>query len=115
MSREPIIIGLDESPIIIQAKGVDWSFNPDPPAAFIVKLMQVAETLKKGDLTGYEDVPQMLGDLLTEPAQRKQWDATSLGFQASSGILMAYLEVATDLPTPPSSQSGKPRGDGGRK
>lgn len=100
--REPIIIGLDDSPIIIQAKGVDWVFNPDPPPDFLIKMMQVAKTLQAGNLDEYGTMSVLLAEQLTKPAQRKQWDTAKLGFASTNAILMAYIEEVNSLPTGPS-------------
>lgn len=113
MSREPIIIGLDESPIIIQAKGVDWSFNPDPPADFLIKMMEIAKSLQAGQLGEFENMASLLADQLTNPAQRKKWDKVELGVGYTNAILSAYVEEVNNFPTKPSSQSGKPRGGSG--
>lgn len=100
--REPIIIGLDDSPIVITAKGVDWAFNPDPQPEFLIKMMDIAKMLEAGELDEYGNMASLLADQLTVPAQRKQWDKAELGFSFTNAILMAYLEEVSNLPTPPS-------------
>lgn len=100
--REPITIGLDDSPIVIQVKGVDWSFNPDPQPDFLIKMMDVAKSLQGGDLTEYTSMSELLADQLTEPAQRKQWDKAKHGLSTTNAILTAYLGEVHNLPTEPS-------------
>lgn len=115
MAREPIIIGLDESPIVIQAKGVDWQFNPDPSTDFLVKMMQIAKALTNGELGEYGNMAELLADQLVDPAQRKKWDKAELGVGSTNAILYAYVEEVNHLPTQPSPQSGRPRGGAGPK
>lgn len=102
MPREPITIGLDDSPIVIQVKGVDWAFNPDPQPDFLIRMMEVAKTLQSGDLSEYTAMSDLLADQLTEPAQRKQWDKAKHGLSTTNAILTAYLEEVHRLPIQPS-------------
>lgn len=116
MAREPIVIGLDESPIVIQAKGVDWAFNPDPSSDFLIKMMQIAKSLQAGELGEFGNMATLLGDQLVDPEQRKKWNKADLGVGFTNAILHAYVEAVNNpLPTPPPSQSGKPRGGAGPK
>lgn len=116
MPREPIIIGLDESPIVIQGKGgKNWSFNPDPQPDFLVKMMDIARALQTGDVSEYVNMTNLLADQLTPATQRKQWNTAKLGVAWTKAMFMAYMEELNNLPTKPSSQSGKPRGGDGPK
>lgn len=115
MPREPIIIGLDDSPIVIQAKGVDWSFNPDPPPAFLIRMMEVAQSLQDGELSQYDTLETLLVDQLVPKTQRTRWAKAGMGVANTNAILAAYVAEVNNLPTPPPSQSGTPRGGAGRK
>lgn len=115
MAREPIIIGLDESPIVIQAKGTDWAFNPDPPPDFMVQMMQIAKALKEGELGEFGTMAGLLADQLVDPKQRKLWEKAELGVGFTNAILYAYVSEVNNLPTEPSSQSGRQRGGSGPK
>lgn len=115
MAREPIIIGLDESPIVLTWKGVDWVFNPDPPAAFLIQMAKIAQGLEAGELDEFEGMAALLAEQLTEPDQKKLWEKAQPGFAATSAILMAYIEELNNFPTPPSSESGEPHDGAGRK
>lgn len=104
--REPIVIGLDESPIVIQAKGVDWVFNPDPSADFVVKMMQFAKSLQAEEVDELPNLAPLLESQLVEPDQVKLWNKAEMGVGFTTAILFAYLEASVNLPTGPSSQSG---------
>lgn len=104
--REPIVIGLDDSPIVIQAKGVDWVFNSDPSADFVVKMMQVAKSLQAEEVDELPNMGPLLESQLVEPDQVKLWAKAEMGISFTTAILLAYLEQVTNLPTEPSSQSG---------
>lgn len=115
MAREPILIGVDESPIILQVKGVDWFFNPDPPAEFLVKMMVIAKSLQNGEMGEFDTISTLLSEQLTEPDQRELWAKAEYGFGTIAAVLLAYVPEVGNLPTPPSSQSGKPHDGAGRK
>lgn len=115
MPREPILIGLDDSPIIIQAKGVDWVFNSDPSADFVVKMMDVAKSLQAEEVEELGNIAPLLESQLIEPDQAKLWQKAEMGVGFASAILFAYLEAVTDFPTAPSSESGTPDDETGPK
>lgn len=102
MSREPILIGLDDSPIVIQVKDVEWAFDPDPQPDFLIKMMEVAKTLQEGDFSDYPKVSGLLEGQLVKPAQRKKWNETAYGFSVTTAVLTAYIEEVARLPIQPS-------------
>lgn len=113
--REPIIIGLDDSPIIFTIKGVDWSFNPDPPTDFLIRTMKVAQSLQAEQWDEFAQMGALLAEQLTDPDQRELWAKHEFGVATINTVLVQYMEEVNNLPTQPSSDSGKPRGGVGRK
>lgn len=113
--REPVQIGVDLRPLPLDIGGEIWLFNPDPGKEFFAELA-IVENTDDEDAEAVIDAMYAALNKAILPEMLDDFVAKSFGLKVLTGIANALTKELTDLPTVPSSASGKtPAAGGGRK
>lgn len=119
--RQPIQLGVDLRPLPLQMPGEDtiWLFDPDPGKSFFLRIAEAQKLLTSVEEdpdsygTAFDTLTDAIAQGLVQKTQRAAFVKREYGLKSLTQILQELMKDVADLPTPPSSPSGKTQRRGG--